>query len=249
MDIDPGELLDRVMEATEGGEVELGSNDNVFLRVTPEEEQAIHGVLAERFAERTRRSRWKVSSGLLAEGVTIEPGIVSTDTAAAIIARLTESRQLDLTGFQGQQISASMGTQQEFHAGVSIEDGGGSHRWLPELSTASVGLAASLRCFNGSSVTWLSTQIAWVDPTARELTTWSHPALPSPGSGETGTEKDSGWHVGPDDGLAQELPIDEASWWTWRPKIELVIPGDRSVVLVAQHPRGQAVLIIEEIEE
>ena len=145
-----------------------------------------------------------MSSGLLAEGATIEPGIVSTDTAAAIIARLTESRQLDLTGFQGQQISASMGTQQEFHAGVSIEDGGGSHRWLPELSTASVGLAASLRCFNGPSVTWLSTQIAWVDPTAGD-----HLVAPGPaesGSGETGTEKDSGWHVGPTTASPRNCP-------------------------------------------
>ncbi|GDY14542.1 hypothetical protein LBMAG53_34200 [Planctomycetota bacterium] len=227
---------------------EMRGHGNVHLLATVEEENALRAALAERLARQTRRSSWQAVFGTLASGDALPSGVVPQAAAIALAARLDRRQVLSVQALNNQRVSADNRREQTQVTDLDIVGGG----YDPRTETVRTGRAMDIIPRLGFGFTQIGYHLAWVDPIDGAFATFTDPGHPTPptavtrvekaGDKETTTTSTTPGQSGSGSRQTIALPAE----WNWTPRGESWLPGGSSLVLVAEHPAGRAVIILME---
>jgi hypothetical protein len=248
----PEDVIDRLKAAAGGGDVELRGG-NVYLLVTPEEEQAMRVELQRQYDRVTRRSTWRATFGTIAGDGAIAGGVVSAADGAALAKKLAEAQRLDVAGLSGQRVHAAAVKGQAYVAdSVVVND-----RIDPTVEVLRLGRVLDVRPTLGLERDLLSYRLRWADEAAPPRTTEvRHPDPPQkPALGGTvklekkDGDKQEGTVVpdAPAERTGGGVVIQEPEVWTWQPRGDVFLARDQALVLVSVHPAGRAVIVVERL--
>lgn len=254
-----------------GRSLVLDGGNTVHTWVTPEEEQAMRGMLDQVLAEQVRRCAWQVSFGLLPAGQALPAsGIVPAATAATLRHGLKDTHQLQLAGMLGQQVHAGHLDQ---HATVNDADVAGSGLLDPVIGVVITGRAGELKTLAGATSWRVSGSLSWCEPIARTsipvqglpqagaeaapdsiAISGTLAATEGDGAGKKQPKKDGEVELEGEVSMGTAVPprgsqymdLTAPTVWTWNPRLDLMLPHGHALVLTAPHPQGQAVIVLEE---
>ena len=154
------DLIDRLREQGHDGGMELRGTGNIFMSVTPEEEAETRATLLEMYRVTVRRTDWRITFGTLAAAEAPAGGPMARAAAAAIVARLKDSRSLTLSSMNGNVVNAANRSDRSYVSDVSVV----ANHLDPDIAVLSMGQGVSLRALSGFRCTWIGFTLSWVDP-------------------------------------------------------------------------------------
>lgn len=244
-------LLEQVFTGTH---LRLGETGQAFLSMTPEEERAMRDLLAERFAEASRTSTWRIHFGVLPRDAELETGLVPRDALAAVVDGLRDARRLQVSGLADQEVVAGAVEERRHLADLEVASSG---RLDPVLEVVRLGRQVRLRAVPGYGFTFLDIRAEWADEgewreetLRRPATTGGREAVAIEIEGDQKQDDDPAWTgsvslEAPVRQHGETYPIELPAFWSWRPRLELFLPHGHALVLNAPHPDGIAVLAVE----
>ncbi len=232
---------------------------------TPEVHADIHAALVAMHDFMNRGKRWQVTFGVLPATRHCATGIVPLAEAKALSARLAKPDVLTCAGLLDQQVHAYTGAE---HNQIVAADAINFHLDA-RADTVRRGRAVVLRARAGRQLCLVSARLEWVeDVEPAAVVEVRAPAHVSAGSSTTTatTSPAAGAKNGkptagdppPVTGLTTSttqpevveggrVRLDLPVLWTWQPRFECFLAPGQALVLVSEHPRGQAVMVLEEL--
>lgn len=266
---DPSEVVEWMRGLASNADATLRGNGNLHVMVTAEEEAAIRAALTEQQQRILQRTTWSISFGLLPAGQPlVTTGMCSVADVQALRPRLQSVRRLAVSAMNGQRVNAIDGHQQALIDDLDVVN----YQFDPHTNVLTTGVAADLRPVIGSEFIHLSYLLSWVDPLPGQTTDLTNPARIRPGSVTTSTTTTttdlppaSDKPPKPGDPPRQQerttttssttdgsdvrpgitIPLTKPALWTWKPRGEVMLPKDRTLILATEHPNGTAVMILE----
>lgn len=215
---------------------ELSGHGNVHLLVTPEEETALRGLLDEVLAARLRRNSWRITFGTLPGETAFPSGIVPLADAGALAARLQGAERVLLQGFAGQLVSGGRYRQAAAVTGAEVVN----YTLDPRVELGITGHRVQLRAQPGLGLLSLDLAVDWLEPQADGAT-----ELRSGPRTAQGEAPDKDRPLAPPVHGGAAFALAKPAQWTWRPRSTCWLPPGSALVLVAEHPAGRALVVVE----
>ena len=252
-----------------GSAIEQRAGDQLMIAATPDLHERVAQLLAGLAAKSTVRSAWRSVSGLLPAGAQVRTGVMPRSEALAVAARITAAQTLVAAGFMGQIIHAAARQERVILDRADVVNG----HLDPDTSPLLLGRSLEVKAVRGQELTLLSYRLAWVEdagpaiastirapahggsvasiatapPTAGHGTAGDRtaPAAPVPAPATvpaTAAAAAAENHRDFGEQVTLELPV----LWSWRPAGECFLAAGQALVLVSEHPSGQAVMVVVE---
>ncbi len=240
----------------EGAGIEQRDGTSLYIVNTPEVHAAIHAALTGLHDFANRSKRWQVTFGLLPKDERIATGIVTNAQAKAVTARFTTPDVLTLGGLLGQQIHAQTGGDHSQIVGADVIN----HHLDPRTEAVTRGHSVLLRAMDGQQRCLVNVRLGWVEDAEPAALVDVHTQTNSTPGSTTTTSKSSearkdataATELTNSTTLPQSIPgehvrLDLPVLWTWRPEFECFLTRGSALILSTEHPRGQAVMVLEEL--
>jgi hypothetical protein len=221
---------------------------HLIIAQTPEIHEQIHSLLAKLKEQAGHSKRWQVTFGLLAKGKPFPTGIVSANQAKDLNPQLTNVVVLTLSGLLGQLVQSSQLEERSYTLTLDVVN---SHLDVRPQAIR-LGRSAAIRAYAGQRFSLLSTYFAWVEEIEKNQTsTVRSPAHAHPVNTTTVTPANTGSVTtttsNPATIAGEQITLDHPALWTWRPSFDCFLPKDSALILTSEHPRGNAVMVVEEL--
>lgn len=244
----------------EGAGIEQRGGSFLYIHNTSEVHAGIHTALTALHDFANRSKRWQVTFGVLPKDERFATGIVTGAQAKAVCGRFTTPDVLTLGGLLGQEIHAQTGSEQSQIVGADVVN----YQLDPRPEAVTRGRNVVLRALDGQQQCMVKIRLGWVDDAEPAALSELHsPAHTTPGSSTTTTKTgeakkddktpaDVTTELTTSTSLSQDIQgervrLDLPVLWTWRPEFECFLPRDGALIISTEHPRGQAVMVLEEL--
>ncbi len=232
-----------------GSSIEQRQGDQLMIAATPDMHERIAGLLAGLAAKRTLRSAWRSVSGLLPVGDQVRTGVMPRSEALAVAARIKAGQTLVAAGFIGQVIHAAARQERVILDHADVVNG----HLDPGTTPLLLGRSLEVMAVRGLELTLLSYQLAWVEDAGPALTSTIRAPAPGgslPGSAATGpaTAGDRTAAAAAENhrDLGEQVTLELPVLWSWKPAGECFLGAGQALVLLSEHPAGQAVMVVME---
>lgn len=240
-------------------ESDLRGRGNLMVLVTEEEERAMRAVLGRLYQILIRRSAWRVHFGLLPRDIEFRGGVLPGAEAQAIAEQLDERETLQLSGMNGQLVTAGGLGVSNLVVDVEVNQTGRFPVLNPVVRRRQTGKSVDLKAFIGLDHVLLEFHASWTetlgDRTTRPL---RRPPTIDPAhvfSRATGTKKANSVGVSSSASLEPahvepglRIDMERQTMWYWQPRGEVFIPRDHALVLAAERDGRRLAIVIEEVK-
>ena len=240
----------------EGAGIEQRDGTSFYITNTAAVHAAIHATLTAMHDFANRSKRWQVTFGVLPKDERIATGIVTSAQAKAVTGRFTTPEVLTLGGLLGQQIHAQTGGDHSQITGADVVN----HHLDPRIDAVTRGRSVLLRAMDGQQRCLVNVRLGWIEDTEPAALVDVHaPTHSTPGATTTTSKTNEAKtdataatelttsatqpQIIPGERVRLDLPV----LWTWRPEFECFLLRGNALILSTEHPRGQAVMVLEEL--
>lgn len=196
------------------------------------------------------RLTMQATFGLVPADKTIATGLLPLSEAVAIRDSLGGCRTIVCEAVSGQDETgdgaqtnpqdpgdADLGQdvrQQAHVAGLDVV----SYNYDPKMGTVRTGRRAWAQSLPGMDGTLMQVALEWSDLQSLRSAPFIHPGMPR-------SEDEKGPAIGERE--RQTFTVDLPSVWTWKPALRARLPVGSALILATAHPKGQAVIILEQV--
>lgn len=232
---DVGDIVTWLSAIVDTGQMETHGRMAVQVMATPEEEAALRKALDGMLGASMRQTSWRVTWGVAQPGTGFPTGVVPSAEAARVAQELGRATRTVLLAQANQRVHGGRLQERTYLADGEIV----SSRLDPVVAVLDSGVQADLRALPGATLTLLSYRLDWVEPGP----TASAAVAEGPGPAPEPAKDQPPAPPAPGEQLGLQLP----AVWTWQPAGDVVLPHGYAAILVAEHPDGRAVAVIEEV--
>ncbi len=258
--LDPDSIIEYIMHKFSPGNWESDDADNdsweffvpsiegrstgtkVAFTHIPEIHKQIHDTLTVLANNFHHQKRWQITFGLIENNAIYPTGLVDKTQVATVKNVCKQPVVLTLSGEMGQLVQSSSSEDHGHPLLTNFID----NQLTPQQIVVTRGRKAAIRAEYGLQYTMLSANLSWVEECDKTTTTVvrtpPHTTTKTTETDESGKEK-----VTVIDRDGEQIVLEVPVLWTWRPALDCFLPIGKSLILSSEHPRGQAIIIVEEL--
>ncbi len=237
------------------------------LLATPETEARLRNTLAARFARMTLPQSWMITTGTLVADQPCPSGLVTVAQAEFATKNLGDRVVLTCVGMNGQRISSEQTRPRNQLTTFDVVggemdpkvEGSNPGRQVDLIATAAAGVvwtdSTPAHIDASSSLVRIAFALAWEDslnpPVERQYRKPAehHPLSFSGDVGKSSDGSNQSIRLDAKPAVLKEpvvMAVELPQRWSWRPRGVVTLVRGQALILIADHPTGRAVAVIQE---